>query len=192
MKESIVAVAEWQRKCLKGEDFSWKHLHFPLEKISIVAPEFMSGSLSHFCGKINFAAKPEFMAGSEIARNENSKGTTVLMIMGAKRSSTIATIHLPMLVVALNKEAFHKYIITERNLPDPTSFSAETSSWQRIRVFFNTAESIINKWKRTLLWWGLAMLALCFFWAKEMKISECKEKKKAQEKGAKPPFDLYT
>ena len=39
------------------------------------------------------------------------------MILGAKRSSTIATIHMPMLVVALNKEAFHKYIITERNLP---------------------------------------------------------------------------
>ena len=118
---------------------------FPLGKISIVAPEFMSGRLSHFCGKINFAAEPEFMAGSETARNENSKGTTVLMIVGAKRSSTIATIHLPMLTVALNKEAFHKYIITERNLQDPTSFSAETSSWQRIRVFFNTAESIINK-----------------------------------------------
>ena len=101
---------------------------FPLGKIFIVAPEFMSGRLSHFCGKINFATEPEFMAGSETARNENSKGTTVLMIMGAKRSSTIATIHLPMLVVALNKEAFHKYIITERNLQDPTSFSAETSS----------------------------------------------------------------
>ena len=105
----------------------------------------MSGRLSHFCGKINFVAELEFMAESETARNANSKGTTILMILGAKRSSTIATIHLPMLVVALNKEAFHKYIIIERNLQDLTSFSAETSSWQRIRVFFNIVESIINK-----------------------------------------------
>ena len=105
----------------------------------------MRGRLNHFCGKINFAAEPEFMVESEIACNANNKGTTILMILGAQRSSTISTIHLPMLVVALNEEAFHKYIITERNLQDPTSFSAETSSWQRIRVFFNTAESIINK-----------------------------------------------
>ena len=46
------------------------------------------------------------------------------------------------------------------NSKGPTSFS-KTSSWQRIHVFFNTAESIINKWKSTLLWWRLAMLALC-------------------------------
>ena len=105
----------------------------------------MSGRLNHFCEKINFAAELEFMAESELARNANSKGTTVLMILGAKRSSTIATIHLPMLVVALNKDTFHKYIITERNLQDPTSFSAETSSWQRIRVFFNPAENIISR-----------------------------------------------
>ena len=77
----------------------------------------MSGKLSHFCGKINFAVEPEFMIELEIARNANSKGTRVLMILGAKRSSTIATIHLSMLVVAMNKEAFHKYIIIERNLP---------------------------------------------------------------------------
>ena len=77
----------------------------------------MSGRLSHFCGKINFVAEPVFMAELETARNANSKGMRVLMILGAKRSSTIATIHLPMLVVALNEEAFHKYIITERNLP---------------------------------------------------------------------------
>ena len=77
----------------------------------------MSGRLSHFCGKINFATELEFMAESETTRNANSKGTKVLMILGAKRSSTIATIHLPMLVVALNKEAFHKYIVIERNLP---------------------------------------------------------------------------
>ena len=159
-------MAEWRRRCLKSEDFSWKHPHFPLEKNIYSGTTCrrlkMSGRLNHFCGKINFAAEPEFMAGSETARNENSKGTTVLIIVGATRSSTIATIHLPMLVVALNKEAFHKHIITERNLQDPTSFSAETSSWQRIRAFFNTAEIIINKWKRTLLWWGLAMLALRF------------------------------
>ena len=105
----------------------------------------MSGRLSHFYSKINFAVEPEFMAESETAHNANNKGTTILMILGAKRSSTISTIHFPMLVVALNEEAFHKYIITERNLQDPTSFSAETSSWQRIRVLFNTAESIINK-----------------------------------------------
>ena len=67
----------------------------------------MSGRLSHFCGKINFAAELEFMAELEIARNANNKGTRVLMILGAKRSSTIATTHFPMLVVALNKEAFH-------------------------------------------------------------------------------------
>ena len=77
----------------------------------------MSGRLSHFYRKINFAVEPEFMAESETTRNANSKGTKVLMILGAKRSSTIATIHLPMLVVALNKEVFHKYIIIERNLP---------------------------------------------------------------------------
>ena len=77
----------------------------------------MSGELSHFYRKINFAAEPESMAESETAHNVNSKGTTILTILGAKRSSTIATIHLPMLVVALNKEAFHKYIIIERNLP---------------------------------------------------------------------------
>ena len=77
----------------------------------------MSGRLSHFCGKINFTAELEFMAELEIAHNANNKGTRVLMILGAKRSSTIATIHLPMLVVALNKEAFHKYIIIKRNLP---------------------------------------------------------------------------
>ena len=77
----------------------------------------MSGRLNHFCGKINFTVEPEFMAKLETARNANSKGTKVLMILGAKRSSTIATIHLPMLVVALNKEAFHKHIVTERNLP---------------------------------------------------------------------------
>ena len=77
----------------------------------------MSGKLSHFCGKINCVAELEFMAELETSRNANSKGTRVLIILGAKRSSTIATIHLPMLVVALNKEAFHKNIITERNLP---------------------------------------------------------------------------
>ena len=77
----------------------------------------MSGRLNHFCGKINFVTKLEFMAESETTYNINSKGTRVLMILGPKRSSTIATIHLPMLVVALNKEAFHKYIVTERNLP---------------------------------------------------------------------------
>nr|POE98717.1 hypothetical protein CFP56_59293 [Quercus suber] len=77
----------------------------------------MSGRLNHFCRKINFAAEPEFMAELEIVRNVNSKGTRVLMILGAKRSSTIATIHLPMSVAASNKEAFHKYIITERNSP---------------------------------------------------------------------------
>ena len=77
----------------------------------------MSGKLSHFCEKINFAVEPEFMAKLEIACNANNKGTRVLMILGTKRPSTIATIHLPMLVVALNKEAFHKNIITERNLP---------------------------------------------------------------------------
>lgn len=31
-KESRVALVEWQRKCLKSEDFSWEHPHFPLEK----------------------------------------------------------------------------------------------------------------------------------------------------------------
>ena len=77
----------------------------------------MNGRLSHFCRKINFAAKLEFMAESETARNANSKGTRVLMILRAKRSFTIATIHLPMLVVALNKEVLHKYINIERNLP---------------------------------------------------------------------------
>ena len=77
----------------------------------------MSGRVNHFCGKINFATEPKFMAESETARNANNKGTMVLMILGAKRSSTIATIHLPMLVLALNKEAFHKYIVIERNLP---------------------------------------------------------------------------
>ena len=93
---------------------------FPLGKISIVAPlvgALISGRLSHFCGKINFAVEPVFMAESKTARNANSKGTRVLMILGAKRFSTIATIHLPILVVALNKEVFHKYIIIERNLP---------------------------------------------------------------------------
>nr|POE88889.1 hypothetical protein CFP56_47442 [Quercus suber] len=30
----------------------------------------MSGRLSHFCGKINFAVELEFMAGSEIANSE--------------------------------------------------------------------------------------------------------------------------
>ena len=77
----------------------------------------MSGRLSYFCKKINFATKPEFMAKSKIACNANGKGTRVLMILGARRSSTIATIHLPMLVVAPNKEVLHKYIITKRNLP---------------------------------------------------------------------------
>ena len=77
----------------------------------------MSGRLSHFYRKINFVVEPEFMAELETSLYANSKGTRVLMILGAKRSSTIATIHLPMLVVALNKEAFHKYIITKRNLP---------------------------------------------------------------------------
>ena len=165
---------------------------FPLGKNIYSGTRIYEWQPQSLLRKDQFCSRTRIYGRIRNSRNENSKGTTVLMIMGAKRSTTIATIHLPMLVVALNKEAFHKYIITERNLQDPTSFSAETSSWQRIRVFFNTAESIINKWKRTLLWWGLAMLALYFFWAKEMKISECKEKKKAQEKGAKPPFDLYT
>ena len=77
----------------------------------------MSGRLSHFCRKINFAAELEFMGELEIARNANSKGTRVLMILGAKRFSTIATIHLTMSVVASNNGVLHKYIITERNLP---------------------------------------------------------------------------
>ena len=33
---------------------------------------------------------------------------------------------------------------------------------------------------------------LCLKRAKGMKTRECKEKKKAQEKGAKPPFNLHT
>ena len=77
----------------------------------------MSSRLIHFCRKINFAAKPEFMAEKKTTHNANGKSTRVLMILGARRSSTIATIHFPMLVVALNKEAFQKYIVTERNLP---------------------------------------------------------------------------
>ena len=145
----------------------------------------LSGRLNHFCRKINFVAEPEFMAESETARNANSKWTTVLMILGAKRSSTIATIHLPMLVVALNKEGFHKYIITERNLQDPTSFFAETSSWQRIRVFFSTTESIINKWKSTLLWWGLAMLALRFVLSKRNKDIWMQREEEGTRKGSK-------
>ena len=63
---------------------------FPLGKISIVAPLVgalkMSGRLSHFCGKINFAVEPKFMAELETAHNANNKGTRVLMILGAKRS----------------------------------------------------------------------------------------------------------
>ena len=77
----------------------------------------MSGRLSHLYGKINFVVKPEFMVESEIARNTNSKGTRVLMILGANRSSTIATVHLPMSIVASNYGVLHKYIITKRNLP---------------------------------------------------------------------------
>ena len=112
----------------------------------------MSGRLSHFCGKIDFAAEPEFMAELEITCNANSKGTRVLMILGAKRSSTIATIHLPMSVAAPNKEVFHKYIITERNLPfhkaqhlspqklHPAKEYVCSSTWQKV---LSTNERVI-------------------------------------------------
>ena len=118
-----------KRKC----KFLVKASSFPLGKMIYTGTTCrrlkMSGKLSHFCGKINFAAKPEFMAELEIARNANSKGTRVLMILGAKRSSTIATIHFPMLVVASNKEALHKYIIIERNLP---FYKAQHPSLQKL------------------------------------------------------------
>ena len=56
------------------------------------------------------------MIESETTCNANSKGIKVLMILGAWRSSTIATIHLPMSVVAPNNGVL-KYIITKRSLP---------------------------------------------------------------------------
>lgn len=112
----------------------------------------MSGKLSHFCEKINFAVEPEFMAELETARNANNKGTRVLMILGAKRPSTIATIHLPMLVVALNKEAFHKYIITERNLP---FYKTQHPSPQKLHpgkeyVCFSTRQKVLSTNERVL------------------------------------------
>ena len=122
-KESIVVVAKWQRKYLEwkeSEDFSWKHPHCPLKNIyssTTCRCLKMSGRLSHFCRKINFAAKPEFMAEKKTTHNANGKSTRVLMILGARRSSTIATIHFPMLVIALNNGVPLKYIITERSLP---------------------------------------------------------------------------
>ena len=59
---------------------SWKNIY---SGTTCRCPK-MSGNLSYFCRKINFVAKPEFMVESEIARNANSKGTRILMILGAK------------------------------------------------------------------------------------------------------------
>ena len=39
------------------------------------------------------------------------------MILGARRSSTTTTMHLPMSIVAPNNGVLHKYITTERSLP---------------------------------------------------------------------------
>ena len=78
-KESIAAVVEWQRKYLEwkeSEDFSRKHPHYPLKNIysgTTCRLLKMSGKLNHFYRKINFVAKPEFMAESKIARNVNGK-----------------------------------------------------------------------------------------------------------------------
>ena len=100
----------------------------------------MSNKLNHFCKKINFVAKPEFMAESETTRNASSKGLA--------------------------------------------SFSIETSSWWRIYVFFNTVESIISKWKNTLQWWGLAMLALHFVLSKRNEDTWMQREEEGTRKGS--------
>ena len=91
------------------------------------------------------------MAKLEIACNANNKGTRVLMILGAKRSSTIATIHLPMSVVAPNNGVL-KNIITKRSLP---FYKAQDPSPQKLHsgeeyMCFSTQQKVLSTNEKVL------------------------------------------